>query len=76
VRGKHAHQSSIELADVLTRPAATRGLALINKSAREVLADSVEVVDLVEPLNNLAFVLSSSKDLFSVSLAFKSNGGA
>ncbi|MBM3344192.1 MAG: hypothetical protein FJY56_19080 [Betaproteobacteria bacterium] len=64
------------MADVLTRPAATRGLALINKSAREVLADSVEVVDLVEPLNNLAFVLSSSKDLFSVSLAFKSNGGA
>ena len=39
-----------ELADVLTRPAATKRLALISKSAREVLADYVEVVDLVEPV--------------------------
>ena len=39
-----------ELANVLTRPAATRRLALIGKSAREVLADYVAVVDLVEPL--------------------------
>ena len=39
-----------ELANVLTRPAATKRLALIGKSAREVLADYVEVVDLVEPV--------------------------
>jgi putative PIN family toxin of toxin-antitoxin system len=39
-----------ELADVLTRPAATRRLALIGRGAREVLADYVEVVDLVEPI--------------------------
>ena len=39
-----------ELADVLTRPAATKRLALIGKSARAVLADIVEVVDLVEPI--------------------------
>ena len=39
-----------ELADVLPRPAATKRLALIGKSAREVLADYVEVVDLVEPV--------------------------
>ena len=35
---------------MLTRPAATKRLALIGKSAREVLADYVEVVDLVEPV--------------------------
>lgn len=38
-----------ELADVLTRPAATRRLALIDKSASEVLADYIEVIALVEP---------------------------
>lgn len=39
-----------ELADVLTRPAASKRLALIGKSAREVLADYVEVVELVDPV--------------------------
>jgi putative PIN family toxin of toxin-antitoxin system len=38
-----------ELADVLTRPSATKRLALIDRSAREVLADYVEAIDLVEP---------------------------
>lgn len=38
-----------ELADVLTRPAATKRLALIGKTAREVLADYVEAIELVEP---------------------------
>jgi putative PIN family toxin of toxin-antitoxin system len=38
-----------ELADVLTRPSATKRLALIGKTAREVLADYVEAVDVVEP---------------------------
>lgn len=38
-----------ELADVLSRPAATKRLALIGKSAREVLTDYVEAVELVEP---------------------------
>ena len=40
-----------ELADVLTRPSATKRLALIGKTAREVLADYVEVVELVEPID-------------------------
>jgi uncharacterized protein len=40
-----------ELADVLTPPAATKRLATIGKSAREVLADYVEVVELVEPID-------------------------
>lgn len=39
-----------ELADVLTRPSATRRLALIGKTSREVLADFVEAVELVEPI--------------------------
>jgi predicted nucleic acid-binding protein len=38
-----------ELADVLTRASAAKRLALIGKSAREVLADYVDVILLVEP---------------------------
>ncbi len=38
-----------ELADVLTRPSATKRLALIGRVAREVLADYVEAIELVEP---------------------------
>lgn len=38
-----------ELADVLTRPSATKRLAVIGKSSREVLADYVEAVEVVEP---------------------------
>lgn len=34
---------------MLTRPSATRRLALIGKTAREVLADYVAAVELVEP---------------------------
>jgi len=37
-----------ELADVLTRPSASKRLALIGKTAREVLADYVEIIELVE----------------------------
>lgn len=40
-----------ELADVLTRPSATKRLAIIGKTAREVLADYVDAVELVEPLS-------------------------
>ena len=39
-----------ELADVLSRPFAIERLVLIGSSAREVLADYFEVVDLVEPV--------------------------
>ena len=38
-----------ELADVLTRSSATKRLTLIGKTAREVLADDVEAIELVEP---------------------------
>jgi uncharacterized protein len=38
-----------ELADVLTRPSTTKRLALINKAAATVLADYVEVIELVAP---------------------------
>lgn len=40
-----------ELADVLARPSAAKRLALIGKTAREVLADYVEAIDLVEPVS-------------------------
>jgi uncharacterized protein len=39
-----------ELADVLTRPSATKQLAIIGKTVHEVLADYVEAIELVEPL--------------------------
>ena len=39
-----------ELADVLTRPSATKRLALIGKTMHEVLTDYVEAVELVEPI--------------------------
>lgn len=40
-----------ELADVLTRPSATKRLMVIDKSVREVLADYLEAVELVEPVS-------------------------
>jgi uncharacterized protein len=40
-----------DLADVLTRPSATKRLALIDKTARAVLADYVEAIELVEPVS-------------------------
>ncbi len=38
-----------ELAGVLGRPSASKRLALIGKTARDVLADYVEAIELVEP---------------------------
>jgi uncharacterized protein len=38
-----------ELTDVLTRPAAGKRLAAIGRTAREVIADFIEAIELVEP---------------------------
>jgi putative PIN family toxin of toxin-antitoxin system len=38
-----------ELADVLSRPSPTRQLALIDRSAHAVLADYLEIIEIVEP---------------------------
>lgn len=51
-----------ELTDVLTRPAASKQLAAIGKSAREVLADFIEAVELVEPAAVPRVVLSDPDD--------------
>lgn len=40
-----------ELADVLTRPSASKQLALIGRTAREVLSDYLDAVELVEPID-------------------------
>lgn len=40
-----------ELADVLARPFAAQRLAMIGRTAHDVMADYVEVVELVEPAN-------------------------
>lgn len=51
-----------ELADVLTRPSATKRLAVIGKVAREVLSDYVEVLELVEPTTVPRVVLGDPDD--------------
>lgn len=38
-----------ELADVLSRPSPAKQLAVIGRSAREVLTDYIEIVDVIEP---------------------------
>ncbi len=40
-----------ELTDVITRPALTRRLTTIGKTTREVLADYLEAIELVEPVD-------------------------
>ena len=51
-----------ELADVLTRPFAAKRLALIGKTAREVLADYVDAIELVEPLEVPRVVAGDADD--------------
>ena len=51
-----------ELADVLNRPSAAKRLALIGRTAREVLADSVEVIELVEPVSVPRVVVGDADD--------------
>lgn len=51
-----------ELTDVLTRPAATKQLAAIGKTAREVLADFMDAVELVEPTNVPSVVTTDPDD--------------
>ena len=51
-----------ELADVLTRPSVAKRLALIGRSAREVLADYVEAVELVEPTTVPRVVVGDADD--------------
>ena len=41
-----------ELVEVLTRPSAAKQLALIGKTAGEIVADYLAVVDLVEPVES------------------------
>ena len=51
-----------ELADVLTRPSASKRLALISKTVPEVLADCVDAIKLVEPAEVPRVVPSDADD--------------
>lgn len=51
-----------ELAEVLTRPSAIKRLAVIGRTAREVLADYVETVEVVEPEQVLRVVPNDADD--------------
>ena len=51
-----------ELTDVLSRPSPAKQLAVIGKSAREVLADYIEIVEVVEPQDVPRVVPSDADD--------------
>ncbi len=51
-----------ELADVLSRPSPSKRLALIGKSVREVLADFIDAVELIEPIDIPRVVLTDPDD--------------
>lgn len=51
-----------ELADVLSRPSPSKRLALIGKSVREVLADFIDAVELIEPIDIPRVVLNDPDD--------------
>jgi putative PIN family toxin of toxin-antitoxin system len=51
-----------EFSDVLTRPAATKRLAMIGKTAREVIADYLQAIELVEPAETPAVVTRDPDD--------------
>jgi uncharacterized protein len=51
-----------ELADVLSRPSPNKQLAAIGKSPREVLADYIEIVKVVEPVVVPRVVFSDADD--------------
>ncbi|MCB1823547.1 MAG: putative toxin-antitoxin system toxin component, PIN family [Candidatus Competibacteraceae bacterium] len=59
-----------ELADVLARPMAAKRLALINKTAAEVLADYQLVVEIVEPFAAPRSVLRDADDDQVITAAF------
>ena len=62
-----------ELADVLTRPSASKRLALINRSAADVLIDYVEAVDIVTPASIGRVVASDPDDDVVIATALASN---
>ena len=64
-----------ELADVLARPMATKRLALIGKTAAEVLADYQAVVEVVEPSAVPRVVLRDVDDDQVIAAAFAAQWG-
>ena len=64
-----------ELADVLTRPPATKRLTVIGKTARAVLSDYIDAVELVEPTTVPRVVLADPDDdqVLAVALAARAD---
>jgi putative PIN family toxin of toxin-antitoxin system len=58
-----------ELTDVLSRPSPAKQLAVIGRSAREVLADYLEIVEVVEPDDVPRVVPSDADDDYVVAAA-------
>jgi putative PIN family toxin of toxin-antitoxin system len=62
-----------ELTDVLTRPAATKRLSSLGKTAREVLADYLEAIELVEPAEIAPVVIHDPDDDHVLACALAAN---
>jgi putative PIN family toxin of toxin-antitoxin system len=65
-----------ELADVLSRPSIARRLALIGRSARDVLSDYVEAVEVVEPTAVPRVVPNDADDDHVIAAALASHADA
>src|SRR5262245_25130522 len=62
-----------ELTDVLTRPAAAKRFSALGKTAREVLADYLEVIELVEPAEIAPVVIHDPDDDHVLACALAAN---
>jgi putative PIN family toxin of toxin-antitoxin system len=65
-----------ELADVLSRPSIAKRLALISRSARDVLSDYVEAVEVVEPVAVPRVVPNDADDDHVIAAAIASHADA
>ena len=62
-----------ELIDVLTRSAATKRLSTLGKTAREILSDYIEAIELVEPTEISSVVLHDPDDDHVLACALTAN---
>jgi len=62
-----------ELTDVLTRSAATKRLSVLGKTAREILADYLDAVELVEPTEVSSVVIDDPDDDHVLACALTAN---
>jgi putative PIN family toxin of toxin-antitoxin system len=62
-----------ELADILTRPSATKRLAIIDRTVHQVLTDYLAIIELVEPISVPRIVPNDPDDDHVLALATAAN---